>query len=118
MEYEYPEEAGSALLACRYRPYTLHGRILWVTPAKTESGAPSVVPLRFPEEDRRFIDKAGPHPTYPPSRFLWVGALRRSVRRRDIRGIFEPVCGLDNIVNIHIGMIQPPAARVRFSYFS
>ncbi|KAI0724792.1 hypothetical protein C8Q72DRAFT_889550 [Fomitopsis betulina] len=106
VQYEYPEEAGSALLACRYRPYTLRGRTLWVMPAKTESGASSVVPLRVPEGDRRVIDADGPHPTFPPSRFLWVGALRRSVRRRDISKMFEPICGPENIVNIHIVRLQ------------
>lgn len=64
------------------------------------------------------IDADGPHPTFPPSRFLWVGALRRSVRRRDISKMFEPICGPENIVNIHIGMTEHPAACVRLSSFS
>ena len=115
IEYEYPEDAGAALLASHYRPYVLHERTLWVRPAKGESKSPSVIPIRMPEEDRRYISDHGVHPTFPPSRFLWVGGMRPSVRRRELAKVFSPVCGADNILKVHIGMTQHSTIRVRRS---
>ncbi|KZT65118.1 hypothetical protein DAEQUDRAFT_731852 [Daedalea quercina L-15889] len=89
IDFEFSEDASSALLATWYQPFVLRGRRLWVAPARAETGHPTSVPLRSPEEDRRYVDEDGPHPIYPPSRCLWVGGLRNRVRNRDVRKMFE-----------------------------
>ena len=108
IDFDFAEDASSALLAVWYKPFVLHGRSLWVVPARAETGHPTPVPIRNPEEDRRYVDKDGPHPTYPPSRWLWVGGLRNRVTNWNIRKMFERY---GKPLDVHIGTGPRSALR-------
>ncbi|KAH9919635.1 uncharacterized protein B0H18DRAFT_630659 [Fomitopsis serialis] len=101
VDFEFIEDASAVMFANWHQHFELGGRRLWISPAKSITGAPSPAPIRSPAQDIRTIDEDGTHPTYPPCRVLWVGGLPRGTKWKHIRKIFRDHT---EVVDIQLGM--------------